>query len=180
MSTTEPVTTLGDDSLVPLDEQTADIGDNSYDSEKVAFDKALNTMVRLNAERATLNAKIGKARKQMKADGIVLGKLDATIRMLAWSPEEIRDDIDTTLRYAAYAGFSIGHLAEGAQVDMFGHATDDEIADADWRARGRADALRLKPASPPDSCPPERRNAYLEGHGDAKWWSDDDESEADA
>lgn len=139
------------------------IGDNS-EAEKRHFDAAMHEQIKLNAERATLNAKIGKARKGMKANGIVLGKLDSTIKRLEWSPQEVREDIATQQRYDAYAGLPVGN-----QVDLLANANDEEVARGDWRSRGRSDALRFKPAAVPKGCPPEFHQDYLAGHEEARW-----------
>lgn len=163
MSTSDPTTTLGDENLAA--------GSNR---EPEAFEQALRTQISMNAEREEMGARHKKARKRMKADGIVLGKLDDTIRKMAWTPQEQREDLAVTLRYYTYAGFSIGAMAvpEGGQVDMFGHTDDEAVSRADWKARGRADALRLKPAVAPKGCPVDRVQDYLEGHAEAKWWSE--------
>lgn len=142
---------------------------NPYAEEEGTFGKALQDVIGWNAKRDTLNAQINKARKGWKAKGIALGKLDETIKKLAWTPQEYRSDIATQQRYDRYAG-----LAVGSTVDLYANASDEEVARADWRSRGRADALRMKPASVPKGCPPgELTNEYLEGHAEAAWWSED-------
>lgn len=140
-----------------------------YADEAEQFGKALQDQIGWNAKRASLNAQISRARKGWKAKGIVLGKLDSTIAKLAWTPQEYRSDIATQQRYDRYAG-----LAIGTQVDLLAHASDEEVARADWKARGRADALRIMPAKPPKGCPPELVQDYMEGHAEAKWYSDDE------
>lgn len=162
MPTADPTTNKGDPSL-------AEIGDNS-DQERRIYRSAMREQIKLNAERDTLNAKISKARKVFKSNGVVLGKMDSTIRKLAWSPSEQRQDADVEQRYAAWSGLSIG-----TQIDLMAHAADEDVARADWAARGRADALRLKPASVPKGCPPEHAQDYLFGHEEAKWWGDEGE-----
>lgn len=163
MPTTDQFTNKGDPNI-------AEIGDNSEAFAK-DFDSAMKEQIGLNAQRATLNAKISKARKGFKANGIELGKLDATIRMLEWSPAEVREHFAVEQQYARLAGLPIG-----TQVDMFAHAEDDEVAKIDWTSRGYSDAMLGKKAEVPKGCPPEHQQDYLNGHGGAKWWSDGDAS----
>lgn len=171
MATTDPTTTKGDSTLVPPAEQL-EAGTGHNTGQEAAFERALRLQIRLNAERATLSKKVSAERKRMKKiDGIDLGLLDATIRLLDMTPAEQRTHFDVAQRYARIAG-----LAVGTQLDLLAHATDDEVAKKDWVARGRADALRLKPASVPKTCPPEHHQDYLEGHDEAKWWSDADDA----
>lgn len=151
MPTTDPKTTKGDPSL-------------ASNSEAESFDKAMRAQIAMNAKIGTIRAENTKMRKGFKADGIVLGKLDSTIAMLEWSPSEIRESFAVAQRYAGYAGLPVG-----TQIDLLAHADEEAVARADWRARGRADALRLKPAAVPKGCPPERHQDYLEGHEEARW-----------
>lgn len=162
MPTTDPVTVKGDASLVP----PAEIGDNSGQEER-AFKAAQRTMIDLIAQRKALAAKISKARKQMKADGIVLGDLDEAVADLDRTPAEIRENFARKIRYAGYNKVPLGQ-----QIDLLANASEEDVAKADWRSRGRSDALRLKPASPGKSCPPERVQDYMEGHAEA-WWITD-------
>lgn len=173
MATSDPTTNKGDASLVPLDEQIPLSGQNTGQDE--TFERNLRKMIKLNAERAALSKKISAERKRMKKiDGTDLGLLDATIRLMELTPAEQRTHFEVAHRYARIAGLPIG-----TQLDLLGHADDAEVAKRDWHARGRLDALRLKPASVPKTCPPEHHQDYLEGHESTKWWSSDDaESEA--
>lgn len=153
MPTSDSTTAKGDPSL----------GHNS-EAEAQAFDKAMRAQISMNAKIAAIRAENTKQRKSFKADGIVLGKLDNTIAMLEWSPAEIRESFAVAQRYAKYAGLPVG-----SQIDLMAHADDSEVAKADWSARGRADALRLKPAVMPKGCPPENHQDYLSGHSEANW-----------
>jgi hypothetical protein len=158
MATTDKKTTKGDDNI-------AEIGDNSG-RDKELFEKAMRAQIGLNAERTALNAKISKARKGFKADGIVLKHLDSTIHMLEWSPEEIRDEFATIQRYAGWAALPVG-----SQVDLLVNGSDEDVARNDWRARGRQLALRMKPAEVPKGCPPEFTQDFMDAYHEAKWWS---------
>lgn len=163
MSTKDPVTTKGDPNI-------AEIGDNGHD-EAEAFNRAMRLMIPLIAERAEMNAHITSVRKGIKADGISLGHLDAAIKMLTWSPGEVREHFATAQRYARLAGLPLGE-----QVDLFAHAEDDTVATADWVSRGYSDAMLGKPATIPDGCPQENHQDYLRGHGGARWWTEGDSS----
>ena len=163
MATTDKTTTKGDANL-------AEIEGNGYD-EAEAFDNAMRAMIPLIAERQALNARITKARKGFKADGIALGHLDAAIKMLEWSASEVREHFATAQRYARLAGLPVGE-----QVDMFAHADDDAVAKADWISRGYSDAMLGKPPLIPEGCPPESHNDYLHGHSGARWWTEGDSS----
>lgn len=165
MATTDPVTKKGDKTLVP----PAEIGDNS-ESEERAFRAAQRQMIGFISERKALSARISKARKQMKADGVVLGDLDAAVADLDRSPAEIRENFARKIRYAGY-----NRVPLGEQIDLLANASDEDVAKADWRSRGRSDALRLKEASPPKSCPPENVPDYMEGYHEARWWSEDED-----
>jgi hypothetical protein len=151
MPTTDATTTKGDASL-------------ASNAEKAAFDKALRAQITMNEELAKARAKNTKMRKGFKADGLILGKLDATIAMLEWSPSEIRESFAVAQRYAGYAGLPLG-----TQVDLLANSNEEEVARADWKARGRSDALRLKPAAVPKGCAPEFHQDYLAGHEEARW-----------
>ena len=155
MSLDEPTTALGDANL--LNDDGA--------AEAEAFDLSMREQIEFNKERAALNAKISAGRKRMKARGIILGKLDATIRMMEWSPAEVREDFAVSLRYAKLAKLPIG-----SQIDAFKDAEDDEVAEADWYSRGYSSAVTGKgtPGVPPPECPPEFHQNWLEGWGDGQ------------
>lgn len=156
MSTSDKTTSKGD----------ANVAAN-FDAEAEAkiIQDALREMAELNAERTSLNAKISKRRKQMKADGVVLGELDATLKLMDWGPAEIREHFDTKQRYARAARLPIG-----SQIDLLSDSNDDEVATTDWRFAGFAAATTGKGVFgvPPDSCPPEMHQAWLEGWHDGQ------------
>lgn len=161
MSTSDPITTKGDANLLP----PAEIGDNSQ-AEAEAFNAAMRQMISLNGERAALNAKITKARKGFKADGIALKPLDATIAMLEWEPSEVREHFAVQERYARYAKLPIG-----TQLDLMAHASEDEVVQGDWKSRGYGAAVTGKgtPGVPPPECPPEHHQDWLSGWNDGQW-----------
>lgn len=124
---------------------------------------AVHTMLEWNEKRAQINAAISKFRKGLKAQGITLGLLDATIKMLEWSPEEIKADFAERDWYAEAMRFPIG-----AQLELFGtDATPDPVKEQlRWRNIGFKDGLagRGWPDEAPDGCPPECIQEYGRGH----------------
>lgn len=156
MSTSDPTTTKGDPNVAA-----------NFDAEaeaKLVHD-ALKQMASLNLERAALNAKISKARKQMKADGIELGPLDATLRMMEWSPSEVREHFDIQQRYARAARLPIG-----TQIDLLSDVDDATVTAGDWNSRGFSAATTGKgvPGVPPKECPPEHHQDWLAGWNDGQ------------
>lgn len=162
MPTTDPVTKLGDANMA-VDPETgaiAGIGHNHVGCEAEDFERALRRQIALNAERASLNAKIGRERKEMKSKGIALGHLDTVVRMLEWAPAEVRQHFAVVEQYARWA-----KLPLGTQIDLLAHATDEEVASQDWFARGFAAAVTGKGTFgvPPKECPPENHQDFLSG-----------------
>lgn len=124
---------------------------------------AANQMVKLQAERAALNAKITSFRKGLKAQGFTLGVLDAVIKMLEWSPEEIKEHYAERDWYAEAMRFPVGD-----QLELFGDdKTPDPVKEQlRWRNIGFKDGLagRGWPNEFPDGCPPEAEQSYGQGH----------------
>lgn len=117
-----------------------------------AFLAACKLQAQLNAERKSLNEKISSARKQMKANGVELGLMDATLKMAEWDRGEVRTHFDRARQYATWLGLPVG-----TQADMFSGLSDDEVQKREWYATGRTAALAGKPRVAPDECP----DAYL-------------------
>lgn len=124
---------------------------------------AAHEMVKLNQERTALNARIGGYRKQLKAKGITLGVLDAMVKMLEWSPEEIKAHFAERDWYAEALRYPIG-----SQLEFFGtDATPDAVKDQlKWKQIGVKDGIAgIGWANePPQGCPPECHQVYGEGH----------------
>lgn len=124
---------------------------------------AAHEMVKLNAERATLNAKVSQFRKGQKAKGITLGVLDAMVKMLEWSPEEIKAHFAERDWYAEALRYPIG-----AQMEFFGtDATPDAVKEQlKWKQIGVKDGIagRGWANEPPQGCPPDCVQVYGEGH----------------
>lgn len=123
---------------------------------------AANELVALNEERAQLNAKISSKRKSWKAQGITLGVLDAMVRMLEWSPEEVKAHFAERQWYAEALRYPIG-----TQLEFFGtEATPDAVKEQlKWKNIGVRDGIAGKgwANQAPDGCPPDCVKSYGEG-----------------
>jgi len=124
---------------------------------------AVNQQLQWNVKRDELNAQISRFRKGLKANGITLGLLDATVKMLEWEPGEIKADFEERLWYAEAMRFPVG-----AQLELFGtEKTPEPVADQlKWRNVGYKDGLagRGWPDEPPEGCPTECHQEYGKGH----------------
>lgn len=124
---------------------------------------AANKMVALQEERAQLNAKISKFRKTLKAEGHTLGVLDAVIKMLDWTPEEIKAHYAERDWYAEALRYPIG-----TQLEMYGtEKTPDLVREQlKWRNVGFKNGVAAIgwPDEAPDGCPPECAQSYGEGY----------------
>lgn len=97
-------------------------------------------------------------RKMIKARGIELGILDATIKMSEWGRGEVRAKFDTERKYAEWLGLPLGH-----QPDMFADLTDDEISETEWHAKGKTAGLAGRDPIPPEECPGEMHAHFMAG-----------------
>lgn len=122
------------------------------------FLAACRQQAALNAERKALNEKINAARKTMKANGIELGIMDATLKMAEWERAEVRGFFDKGRQYAAWLNLPIG-----TQSDLFKGMSDDAVQRAEWHAMGRTAALSGKPRVAPDACPEDYLRAWDAG-----------------
>jgi hypothetical protein len=114
-------------------------------------------------QRKALNAKISSFRKGLKAQGITLGVLDAQIRLLDWTPEEVKHHYAERDWYAEAMRFPIG-----SQLELYGtDATPDPVREQlRWRNIGFKDGLAARgwPDQPPENCPHDCHQSYGEGH----------------
>ena len=124
---------------------------------------AAKRMVELQAEREAVTKKISTFRKGLKAEGFTLGVLDAVVKMLDWSPEEVKNHYAEREWYAEALRFPIG-----AQLEFFGtDATPDAVREQlKWKQIGVKDGIagRGWANEPPKGCPPECHQVYGEGH----------------
>jgi hypothetical protein len=124
---------------------------------------AANEMVAWNEKRAALNAQISGFRKGCKAMGITLGALDKQVRMLAWTPEEVKKDYEENQWYAEAMRHPIG-----SQLELYGtDATPDGVKEQlKWRNIGFKDGVagRGWANEAPKECPATSVQSYGEGH----------------
>src|SRR5581483_6456889 len=124
---------------------------------------AVHAQLEWNQKRAELNGAIGKFRKGLKAQGISLGTLDSLVRMLEWTPEEVKADFSERQWYAEAM-----RLPVGSQLEMFGgESTPEPVRDQlKWFNAGYKNGLAGIgwPDEPPDGCPPECAQEYGKGH----------------
>jgi hypothetical protein len=137
------------------------IGDNGPSKDDITI--AISEQVAWNEKRAMLNAEISSFRKTKKAEGIALGVLDDTVRMLEWTPEEIKAHFANERMYAEAAGLPVG-----TQIDLFGTGAQPlhEQEASKWFGLGKMHGLAGSgwPDEPPEGCPPENRQDYGRGH----------------
>ncbi len=141
-----------------------EIGDNgpTEDDLRIAVAQLLKANETLDEAKAARN----RLRKTLKAQGIELGQLDATIKMLEWTPTEVQAHFRIAAFYAQAFNLPAGDL-----MDLFDH--DDKegehlSAAKDWFNIGKRDGLAGKgwPDEPPEGCPPENAPDYARGHED--------------
>ncbi len=124
---------------------------------------AANKMVALHEEREQVSLKISKYRKTLKAEGFTLGVLDAMMKMLEWSPEEVKAHFAEREWYAEALRYPVG-----SQLEFFGtEATPDLVREQlKWRNVGLKNGIAGIgwPDQAPDGCPPECSQPYGEGH----------------
>jgi len=124
---------------------------------------AVNQQLEFNKQRKALNDEISTFRKGLKAKGITLGVLDEQIRMLEWTPEEVKAHFAERNWYAEAMRYPIG-----AQLELYGtDATPDTVKEQlRWKNIGYSHGVAGKgwPDEPPEGCPPECRPSYGEGH----------------
>lgn len=124
---------------------------------------AVNEMVQWNEKRKALNNQISSFRKGLKAKGITLGVLDEQVRMLEWTPEEVKNHYAERDWYAEAMRQPIG-----SQLELYGtDATPDPVREQlKWRNIGFKDGLagRGWANEPPEECPHDCIQSYGEGH----------------
>lgn len=127
----------------------------------------VNMRAIINAQAKVDLAKAGlkEARKLAKAAGIELKQLDAVIAMADWGPDEVRDHFATRNQYAIWMGLPVG-----TQPDFFAGVPDAAKPSVDWRSRGYVAATTGKGAvgKPPEDCPPDQVQAWMEGWHDGQ------------
>lgn len=133
------------------------------------FLKAASEMAALAAERTEINQRISARRKQFKANGIELGKMDLVLKMAEWDRGEVREHFDTEIRYARWM-----NLPVGTQPSMFDGMADDEIQAREWFDTGLSHRRAGKARSLPDHCPEAWIQFYDRGYAGKEFiWTKD-------
>ncbi|SFS42627.1 hypothetical protein [Brevundimonas viscosa] len=124
---------------------------------------AVNEMVAFNERRRKLNAEISAFRKGLKQKGVTLGVLDEQVRLLEWTPEEVKKFYAERDWYAEAQRHPIG-----AQLELYGtDATPDPVREQlKWRNIGFKDGVagRGWANEAPKECPTDCIQSYGEGH----------------
>lgn len=126
------------------------------------FLDGIRKLTAINEKQKKVNEERRAVRKQLKANGLELGALDAALKMADWERSEVREHFDLRRRYAQWLGLPIG-----TQAELFDGKKDDEILTEEWTAAGRTAALTGKPARPPENCPPAYHETFMKGFAEA-------------
>jgi len=163
------------DNVVSLNPNADARREQSENVKPATFLEACRDIAKVNAEMRSLNERRKGIRKKWKAEGIELGILDATLKMAEWDRAEVRTHFDNARKYAEWLGLPVG-----VQADLFKGLGDDEVQKAEWRALGRVASNLGRPAKPPEDCPPEYQQAWLQGFNDEDEaaWSEAERNEA--
>ena len=88
------------------------------------FRSAINILAKIEEEGDAYRARKKRARKEIKAMGFNLGDLDATMKMMDWGRDEVKEHFDRRATYARWVKLPIG-----TQSSMFGDDTATESTD---------------------------------------------------
>jgi hypothetical protein len=124
-----------------------------------------NEMLKLWAERDAIADKIKTFRGILRGRKFVLGKLDANVKKLLWTPAEIIEDRAVDDHYAAAFHFPIGEVLQ--QGELFGtEKTPEPVREKmRWKQRGYSAGVAGLgwPDDAPSGCPPECKPDYAQG-----------------
>lgn len=154
-------TGAGDSNVVPMNPNADAKREQASNVTSATFLEAVREIAKVNAEMRSLNERRKGIRKKWKAEGLELGILDATLKMAEWDRAEVRDHFDNARRYAEWLGLPVG-----VQADLFKGLGDDEVQKTEWRALGRVASNLGRAAKPPEECPPEYRQSWMQGFND--------------
>lgn len=148
-----------DDRDLPLDG-----GDGTNGLSKDVFRLHMRRLIDADAARDEKLVLRKQARKNAKAAGIDLEKMDMILDMLAWEPTEIRDFIETLLKYMDLAEL-LPKDEPDRQLTLFPEKDPTEQAKADWELRGFLAGTTGKgvEGKPPAECPAERMQDWMAG-----------------
>ena len=139
-------------------------GDDTNGISKDVFRRHLTRLIQANNKRDLSLTERKTIRKEAKAAGIELQHVDQIIEMLAWEPQEIRDFIETLLRYMDLAEL-LPKRPEEDQLELFPELEPTERSKADWNLKGFLAGTTGKgvQGKPPSECPAERMQDWMEG-----------------
>lgn len=139
------------------------------------FREAVASMIKSNDAVGKVRTERNALRKQLKADGFELKILDDTIRMADWDRAEVRKTFAVRKQYGEFMKLPV-------QGDLFNadNASTDEVQKREWRALGYTAASLNRPATAPDTCPPDYIQDYLQGFADydEDLWDEDERKDA--
>lgn len=137
------------------DQRRQEIGGNVT---REIFLQSVRELADINAKADAIRSTQRAVRKTIKARGIELGILDATLKMAEWDREEVRLAFDNRRKYADFLGLPVG-----TQPDMFKDMSEDEKQAVEWEAKGATDFFAAKSGSPPEECPEPFHKHYVRG-----------------
>jgi len=132
--------------------------DRSANVSQDTFLESVQELAGINAKMKACNEERKRIRKTIKARGLELGVLDATLKMAEWDRDEVRANFDNRRKYAEWLGLPIG-----VQAELFEGMKAEEKAFAEWQAKGKTSRLAGKPAQPPEDCPETYQLAWTRG-----------------
>lgn len=166
MARNKPTEVVNDDDEYPAEQGVVGALPNEPDNGMPSHDMirmAVNEQLAFNERSKKLNAERSSFRKGLKAKGINLGVLDAKVRMLEWTPEEVKAHHAEQDWYAEALRFPIG-----AQLELYGaDNTPDPVREQlRWRNIGFKDGVAARgwPDQPPEHCHYDCHQSYAEGH----------------
>lgn len=124
-----------------------------------SFREAVKLMAEADSKVREANEARKAVRKRIKAMGIELGDMDATVKMADWERPEVRETFERRQKYAEWLGLPIG-----SQGDLFKGLSDEEIQNREWHATGRTAFLAGKERLIPAEVPEEFEIAWTAGY----------------
>jgi hypothetical protein len=146
------------------DDRELPLGEDGGGVSKDIFRRHLKRLIEADGKRDLSLAERKRIRKEAKAAGLQLGHADQIIEFLTWEPAEIREFIETLLKYMDLAEL-LPQRPEEQQLTLFPELEPTERAKADWELRGFLAGTTGKGVAgkPPPDCPAERMGDWMNG-----------------
>jgi ribosome modulation factor len=146
------------------DDRELPIGEDGNGVTKDVFRLHLKRMIDANTNRDVKLEERKRVRKAAKLAGLKLEQVDKIIEMLEWEPGDIRDFIETLLKYMDLAEL-LPSRPEEDQLQLFPEMEPTERAKADWNLRGYLAGTTGKGVAgkPPAECPADRMQDWMSG-----------------